>query len=61
MLTAAVADAVFVAPGVLDDDEDLVDAVLDPEELPPQPASTTKAMSPAASPTKLRMLPPKRY
>jgi hypothetical protein len=69
VLAADVADVVLVAPGVLDDDE-----------LPPQPVSTTKAVSAAVaaanrrranastfvasmavmSPTRLRMLPPKR-
>jgi hypothetical protein len=42
VLAADVADVVFVAPGVLDD------------ELPPQPVSTTKAVSIAATPARWR-------
>jgi hypothetical protein len=60
---------VLVAAGVPDDDKGLVDAVLDDDELPPQPVSTTRAASAAmmatksgrtsvARPTELRMLPP---
>jgi hypothetical protein len=45
---------VLVASEVLD----LVGAALD-DELPPQPASTTKALR-VTSPAKLRMLPPMR-
>jgi hypothetical protein len=48
VLAADVADVVLVAPGVLDDDKDLVDALLD-DELPPQPVSTTKAVSVAVT------------
>ena len=54
MLAADVADVVLVAPGVLDDDKDLVDPVLDDDELPPQPVSTTTAVSVAVTTAKRR-------
>jgi hypothetical protein len=44
---------VLVAPGVLDD-VDLVDAVLGDDELAPQPVSTTKTVSVAATTAKSR-------
>jgi hypothetical protein len=53
-MTADVANVVIVAPGVLDDDKELVDAVLGDDELPPQPVSTTKAVSAAVTPAKRR-------
>jgi hypothetical protein len=43
VLAAGVAEVVLVAPGVLDDDE-----------LPPQPVSTTKAVSTAVTPARRR-------
>ena len=54
MLAADVADVVLVAPGVLDDDKDPVDAELEDDELPPQPVSTTTAVSVAATAAKRR-------
>ncbi len=54
MLAADVADVMLVAPAVLDDDKDLVDAVLDDDELPPQPVSTTRAVSVAVTAAKRR-------
>jgi hypothetical protein len=54
VLAADVAGVVLVGPGVLDDDKDLVDAVLGDDELPPQPVSTTRATSAAVTAVKRR-------
>jgi hypothetical protein len=45
---------VLVAGGVLGDDKDLFDAVLDDVELPPQPVRTARALSVAATAAKRR-------
>jgi hypothetical protein len=54
VLAAGVADLVLVAPGVRDDDKDLVDEALDEDELPPQPVSITKAVSVTVTTAKRR-------
>jgi hypothetical protein len=54
VIAADVANVVLVAPGVLDDDKDLVKAVLGDDELPPQPVSTANAVSAAVTPAKRR-------
>jgi hypothetical protein len=55
VLAVDVADVVLAAPGVVEEEKDLLDAVLeDDDELPPQPVSRTKAVSAAMTPAKRR-------